>query len=385
VLALFACSPVAALVGWGKLGGPGDKYAVDFITGELWTGSFLWGYLFTAIAVGLLPLALLAYERGRDGGPRRMLAWAALAGLFVSWFQPWQGATLALILVGAEALALRRGRTLPGAVRDLVPVLAAIAVPAVYYWALGRWDSSWALAAAVNDLPRWPWWVLLAGPLTLTVPALLGYRVSPRDWGDLALRVWPAAALLVYFQPAGTFPFHAWQGLTLPLVVLAMVGVRSLLGDRPLRLWWVLAAVALLVVVGTAYRVDQLGDAIRIERQPFVLRTGERDALRYLDARPEPGGVLAPVYSGILVPAYTGRETWIGAGSWTPDFAARNDATERLFGGELSAAGAAAVVRRSGARWILSDCHGRADIRATLAGVAGPPVRFGCATVWPVR
>ena len=30
--------------------------------------------------------------------------------------------------------------------------------------------------------------------------------------------------------------------------------------------------------------------------------------------------MLAPIYSGLLVPAYTGRETWVGAGSWTPDF-----------------------------------------------------------------
>ena len=38
------------------------------------------GYLFTAIAVGLLPLALLAYERGREGGGARWLAFAAAGG-----------------------------------------------------------------------------------------------------------------------------------------------------------------------------------------------------------------------------------------------------------------------------------------------------------------
>jgi len=34
---------------------------------------------------------------------------------------------------------------------------------------------------------------------------------------------------------------------------------------------------------------------------------------------------------------------------------------------------------------VLSDCHGRADIERLLAGVTGPPRRFGCATVWQAR
>ena len=95
--------------------------------------------------------------------------------------------------------------------------------------------------------------------------------------------------------------------------------------------------------------------------------------------------MLAPVYLGIAVPAYTGRETWIGAGSWTPDQPGRAEAAEALFAGRLDAAGAEALVRRSGARFVLGDCHGRADIGALLAGFTDPPRRFGCATVWSVR
>jgi hypothetical protein len=42
-------------------------------------------------------------------------------------------------------------------------------------------------------------------------------------------------------------------------------------------------------------------------------------------------------------------------------------------------------VERSGARFVYSDCRGHADISRELAGVAGPPRRFGCATVYRVR
>ena len=42
-------------------------------------------------------------------------------------------------------------------------------------------------------------------------------------------------------------------------------------------------------------------------------------------------------------------------------------------------------MRDSGARFLFSDCHGRADVTLLLAGVTDPPRRFGCATVWRVR
>jgi hypothetical protein len=397
VIGLFFCSPVAAVVAWGGLGDEGDKLSVDFVTGELWTGSYLWGYLFTAIAVGLLPLSLLAYERGREGGSRRAvapagrggsrraLALAAAGGLLCAWLQPWQGATFALVLVAAEAVAVRRGGSPGGAVRDLVGPLAATAAPLVYYLVLSRTDASWELAGAVNDMPRWPWWVLVLGLAPLAVPAAFAYRLPARDFAAVALRAWPLAGLVVYFQPFGTFPFHALQGLSLPLAVLAVLALRSWLGERPVRLLPAAAAVLVLCAVGVAYRVSELADAVNLGRQPFFLEASERDALRHLDREPSSGGVLAPVYSGIVVPAYTGRETWIGAGSWTPDQPRRVEQAEALFGGRMDAAEAEALVRGSGARFLYSDCHGRADISAMVAGFTEEPRRFGCATVWRVR
>jgi hypothetical protein len=385
VLALFACSPVAAVVGWGHLGDAGDKLSMDFVTGELWTGSYLWGYVFTAIAVGLLPLGLLAYERGHAGGGRRWLMSAGGAGLLCAWLQPWQGVTFALVLVAAEGVAVHRGRSAGRAVRDLAGPLAATAAPLAYYLLLSLLDASWKLAGEANDLPRWPWWALLLGPLPLALPAAFAYRLPAADFAAVALRAWPLAALVVYFQPFGTFPFHAFQGLSIPLAALAVLALRARLGERPVRLAPAVAVVVGLCAVGTAYRAQQLADAVHLARQPFFLVDGERAALRYLDGLPERGGVLAPVYSGILVPAYTGRETWVGAGSWTPDQPRRADEAEAFFAGRLEAHAATALVRRSRARFIYSDCHGRADIAAELASVAGAPRRFGCATVWRVR
>jgi hypothetical protein len=385
VVALFFASPVAALVGWSGIGGNDVKFDFDFISGELWPGTYLWGYLFTAVAVGLMPLGLLAYERGRGGGRQALLAAAAACGLSSAWMQPWQGATFALVLVVTELICLRRGRRPLAAMRDLALPLVATAAPLAYYYVLSTTDASWELAGAVNDFPRWPWWVTVLGLLPLALPAIPAYRLPAPDFGSLALRVWPLAGVAVFYQPAGTFPFHAFQGLSLPLAVLAALGVRHWLGERAIPLGAATAAVLLLCVVGITYRANELREAVNLGRQPFFLETAEHDALRSLERRPEPGGVLTPVYSGILVPAYTGRETYIGAGSWTPDFERRRVETEALFGGELTSAEARALVRRSGAAFLYSDCHGRANIDRIVRAFTEPAERFGCATVYRVR
>src|SRR6185312_10354075 len=108
VVALFFASPLAALVSWAGIGPNRVKFDVDFVTGELWPGTYLWGYLFTALAVGLLALGILAYERGRAGGGGRWLAAAAGCGLFSAWLQPWQGATFIAVIGVTELIRLRR-------------------------------------------------------------------------------------------------------------------------------------------------------------------------------------------------------------------------------------------------------------------------------------
>jgi hypothetical protein len=276
--------------------------------------------------------------------------------------------------VGGAELLTRRD------LRRLVLVGAATMAPLVYYLLLSRLDDAWELAGEANDFEIWPWWVTVLGLAVLALPALTGLARTGGDLGGWMLRLWPLAALVVLYQPFGTFPAHALQGVTLPLVTLAFLGVGATAGRAALAV-----ALVLLIVPGTAYRVDELRKAVNAGRQPFFLTGGEHAALRYLDRAPARGGVLAPVYMGLLVPAWTERETWVGAGSWTPDFEARVQQAEQLFSARLSRARTEALVRASGARFLLSDCHGRADIRALVAGVTARERRFGCATVWEVR
>ncbi len=389
VVALFSVSPVAALVSRAGFPSNQTKLRFDFLAGEMWTGNYLWGYTFTAIAVALLPLGLLAYERGRAAGSRRALALAAVSGLFCAWLQPWQGVTFAIVLVGAEgvlvARAEPRGPAAARAVRDLAGPLAATALPLIYYLILSHTDSAWELAGTANETGTWPWWITVVGLAPLALPALFAYRQPAPDFGALALRAWPLAALAVFYQPAGTFPAHAFQGLTIPLTILATLALRRHLGARALSPALVAAVLLVLLVPGTIHRVDQLRGAVNKGLQPFFLTDDEHDALGYLAATPEKGGVITSIYSGQAVPAYTGRATWIGATSWTPDFKRRRLATDALFSGALTPARAERLVRRSGARFVYSDCQGHPDITRTVRAFTDPPLRFGCATVYRVR
>jgi hypothetical protein len=80
VLALFFATPIAAAVGWSADPASKVKFDLDFVGGEMWTGTYLWGYLFTAVGVGLMPLGLLAFERARRGDGARYLVAASSRG-----------------------------------------------------------------------------------------------------------------------------------------------------------------------------------------------------------------------------------------------------------------------------------------------------------------
>ena len=387
VLGLFAVMPASALVAWSGLGGKPRQYTFDFIAGELSSAQYLWGYLMTAIAVALMPLVLLAVEDWRTTRRPRTLALAALGALLVTWLQPWQGGTLALVVLAAEGLAWRRARERPPAAILAVP--AAACVPAAYYALLERTDAAWELAGRVNAAGTqitwsWPWWAVVLTLAPLALPAALAYRLPAPSWQELAVRVWPLAALAVYLVPAGTFPYHAFQGMTIPLAVLAVQGVLSI-WPRP-RAAVVVGCLVLMVVPGTAHRFEVAVNSVRAAGDPYFVFAGEQDALDALESDPRAGGVLAPAYAGHMIPYRTGREVYVGALSWTPGWERRVVETRALFEGPMAPADAQALARRSGARFAFADCRpGLRDLRPLLGPLIERARRFGCATLYELR
>ncbi len=391
-LALFAVMPVVALVAWTGWGGLRREYMFGFISGEMWSAHYLWGYLFTAIAVFLVPLVLLGLERWRAERRAALLVPCLLAALIIMWLQPWQGAELAVIVGAVELLRTRRRW---GGERPAWGMLAALAVtlalPTAYYLWLSHADPGWELAGEANragaqPLWSWPWWAMTLTVLPLAAPAALAYRLPATSWQQLAVRVWPFAILAVYLQPFGTFPYHSFQGLALPLSILAVLGVRSVWAQP--RRWLVLAALAVLIVPGTVHKTDVLRSSVQSGADPYWVFPDEVAALKRLEADPRPGGVLAPTYAALLVPSRSGRETWVGPFSWTPDWDRRATSVNDLFEGRLSDAQARDLVRESRARWLLADCRplNLPKLERAIAPLlAAPPQRIGCATLYELR
>jgi hypothetical protein len=379
ILVLFAVMPASWLVAWTGWGGKPRQYTFDFISGEMASSQYLWGYLMTAIAVFLMPLVLLAYER-------RRLAWAAAGALTVCWLQPWQGGTLVLIILVVEALQYRRTGALPHA--RVLAVPGAAMIPAAYYLILSHTDAAWRLAGESNAAGSqatwsWPWWAVLLSVLPLAAPAALAYRLPARGWQELAVRVWPFAALAVYLAPVGTFPYHSFQGLAIPLSILAVQGIASRWSPRPAL---IVALLALMTLPGIAHKFSVAVNSIRAAGDPYFVFEGEQRALDALERDPRPGGVLAPAYGGHMLPYRTGREVYVGALSWTPDWSQRVREKQDLFEGTMGPAEAQALARRSGARFAFVDCRpGLRDVRPLLGPLVEQVERFGCATVYVLR
>jgi hypothetical protein len=384
-LALFYLPPTVLLFG--------DNVDWTVTSGELWPIDMLWGYYYSALGMAGLMGVVLLYERDRADG--RLRVWAPLVGLFGAWLQPWAGALALGILVGSEAvveLLRRRGGTQiprPPA-RVLLPTLAAMAAPLAYYSVLGRVDPSWSIDNAVDSFLDPPWWVIGVHVAPLALPALLAYRLRPASFAEVAVRVWPAVALGLYWLLsgpfAGRFAPHALRCLGVPLAVLAVVGLsRTSFARAPYAAVVTAAAVVLLIVPGTLDRLEDFRSKASRNEAPFFLRPGEREALDFLAETSTPGSVLAPAEMGALIPAETGRRTNVGNIFWTPDYLRRRLFTDIFFRGRLDARATQGVVRSSGSRFLMSGCNGYADISPLIRPQLVSVRRFGCATIYEIR
>jgi hypothetical protein len=171
--------------------------------------------------------------------------------------------------------------------------------------------------------------------------------------------------------------------MSLPLSVLAVQGVAarrwSARWRSPAVVW---GAVLLLTLPGVVHKLNNTRREVHRGGEPYFLEPGEKAGLEYIEHSHVPGGVMAPIYSGLVVPAYTGRHTWVGQVSWTRDYNPRKRIGNDLFGGRLPRARAVRLIRDSKVRFLFSDCLKRADLAPLLRGYLVSVRRFGCATVY---
>jgi hypothetical protein len=345
------------------------------------------------MSVALIAFALVRYDRMRVAGRPDWIC--GVLGALASVVHPWQGETLILLVLFAELIHWRdlvlwwrtaqwRRLALP------VLTLALTALPLLYYLLLGHLDLSWKLAR-VQSKHAFPWSAIAIGIAPLAIPALLGYRGRPESMLELLLRVWAPVAVLIYvFSATGlsATPLHAFDGITVPLAVLAVKGVtRTSLRTLPRARLVATAVIALGIIPANAYAlatahtyVDPAGGNAN-----FITHD-EHAALHYLAKNAVPGGVLTQFYLGEAVPGATGRRTFVGNCLWSePNCMPRAAAADALFRGQDTQAQAGQLVRQSGARFLLASCAPHADLAKRLGELVVSTTHFGCATVYELE
>jgi hypothetical protein len=144
-------------------------------------------------------------------------------------------------------------------------------------------------------------------------------------------------------------------------------------------------AVVLATIPANIYALHlaQEGTAPAAGNANFINRD-ESAALNYLRSAPEKGGVLTQFYLGEVVPARTGRPTFVGDCLWSePNCMPKSTFADTLFTGSLSPRAARAFVRQTGARFLLASCVApQADLRPKLGKLIASVHHFGCATVY---
>ena len=142
-----------------------------------------------------------------------------------------------------------------------------------------------------------------------------------------------------------------------------------------------------MTVPGIAHKLEVSLHSIRSAGDPFWVFDDEVRALHAIERDPRPGGVLGSVYAGYMLPYTTGRETWIGALSWTPDWRGRQRQADGLIvDGTLRGQAARDFVTRP-ARASCSSTAARACATSErdLAPILEATRRFGCASVYVVK
>ncbi len=362
------------------------------VLGDLFPGFLTWGYVFGVMALAAMVWALVAHDRARVGDGRWWLPGAL--GALASLLHPWNGELLIFLVLSAEVvmLALRRfGRP---ELRLTAATLIGTGVPLLYYAILGKADVNWKLAQVASK-HSFPFSGILIAVLPLLLPALVAYRTRPTTFLAAATRTWPAAAFGIFLLSGtslGATPLHAFQGITLPLAVLAVEGLQ-LLGWRRLRhpvlIGSVLVALFTIPTTVDELKISHALAAPTPENANFI-RRDEKSAIDYLAHAQEPGSVLTRSYLGSVVPGRTGRHTYIGDCLWSePGCMSLTYNAQWLFGGAPSGnptpAAARSFVLSSGVRFLLADCETTMDIPKLLGPIIRSTHSFGCAAVYEVE
>jgi hypothetical protein len=365
-----------------------NVYGHVSVLGDLFPGFLTWGYVFGILALAAMLWALVVHGDARVSERRLWLP--GLLGAVATLLHPWNGELLIAMVVAAELVMALRRRYERAYLKLTIATIGGTGLPLVYYAILGKTDLSWKLAQVASK-HAFSFWSITIAIAPLLLPALIAYRRRPETFLAAATRTWPLAAFAIFVLSGtslGATPLHAFQGITIPLSVLAIEGLQ-MVGWRRLRHPVLVGAVlvALFTIPSTfeELKIARVLAAPTTNNANFI-KPNERDALNYLENVKEPGSVMTRSYLGAYVPGKTGRRSYVGDCLWSePGCLTLTNNANTLFQGSLTPADAQKLVLNSGARFVLADCQTTADLPKLLGPIIRSAHGFGCAAVYEVE
>jgi len=362
------------------------------VLGDLFPGFLTWGYVFGLLALAAMVWALVIYEDARETGRRLWVP--GLLGALATLLHPWNGELLIGLVLAAELVMLVSRRYARQHVRLTAATVIGTGIPLIYYAILGKTDINWKLAQIASK-HSFSFWSIALAVTPLLVPAIFAYLKRPTTFLAAATRTWPLAAFGIFLLSGtslGATPLHAFQGITIPLAVLAVEGLQLLGWRRLPRPVLIGAAVVALFTIPATLKELSIAHTLAAptpENANFI-RHDERTAINYLAHNKEPGSVLTRSYLGAAVPGRTGRKTYVGDCLWSePGCLTLTANAQWLFiqepGGQPTPAEARSLVLNSGARFLLADCETTSDIPRLLGPLIRSTHSFGCAAVYEVQ
>jgi len=321
---------------------------------------FAWSGVFAAFGVAL---TLKAIQRGSlTLGLLAGLAWLGQASIHPQ---------MPILMGGATALALFLRPARP---RGWAAAALAFAIPAPYvlysYLAfvgnpqVERWTFHSKNAVAPETISLL---MALAPQLLLALAGLPGaFRRRSRE--DLFLLAWLVllAAILYLPNPAGDLRRRFFDGLYLPLAVLAAHGMydailprlRSLRARRLIPFSYVAFA-----AIGSVFLV--LAPLAVAGQSQYTVTTAEYDGLNWLGSQPS-GRVLAMPGVGLYIPAYSSDTVYVGHYDETFDYTNKTQTALRVLTGQSDIE---QFVRENQIRYVVWT----SDLQSPPPAVLGPP------------
>ncbi len=367
------------------------SYPLEFTSPEAFGFLSLFGLPHMAMARALLLLALAWFVQpapAAESKRRGAKIGLALAGAWL--FQPLTVAVAWAVMAACLALTFLRNRARrepasdserAGGMRALIAV--AVSAPPMLYSALSfALDPVLRQWTAQNTLPSAPIGEYLLSYGVLLLPALAGVWLALREDDRWLLPIgWMAIFPILIYLPV-TVQRRLAEGFWMALVVPALHFVERQLAGRARNAAFVLGMTLLLPTT-----VLFLGWALVrsvIPSEPAFLTAAEARALEWLDAQTDRDAVVLSGFdAGNAVPAYTGLTAFIGHGPETLNNREKQILVDKVLDGALTDAERLALLRQTGAEYVLI---GPAERAKTAAGIPGCKLiyREGGWEVWKV-